>query len=143
MPASLNDINVLGCSPVLQELYDDQTSKCEYFINEHVYKIEYYLSDGIYAKWMTFVKTIPFPQGAKKKLFIDHEELIRKDVEHAFGVLQARFAIVRGPVRLVDKKEISFIIRTCAILHNMIVGDEQNNNELVFDYDVVDGIVRS
>ena len=44
-----------------------------------------------------FFNTIPHPQGEKRKLFSKYQESQRKDVERAFGVLQARFAIVRGP----------------------------------------------
>ena len=49
----------------------------------------YYLANGIDPKWATFVKTIPAPQGEKRKLFAKAQEAYRKDVEHAFGVLQA------------------------------------------------------
>ena len=59
--------------------------------------MRYYLADDIYPKWVIFVKTIPSLQGQKRKLFAIAEEAYRKDVERAFGVLQARFAIVRGP----------------------------------------------
>jgi hypothetical protein len=37
-------------------------------------------------------------------LFAQNQEGARKDVEHAFGVLQARFAIVREPGRMWKKK---------------------------------------
>lgn len=59
----------------------------------------YYLADGIYPEWSTLVKTIPAPRGNKNKYFAQQQERVRKDVERAFGVLQARFAIVRGPAR--------------------------------------------
>jgi len=39
----------------------------------------------------------PLPQGAKAKLFAECQESVRKEVERAFGILQARFAIIRGP----------------------------------------------
>ena len=41
--------------------------------------------------------------------------------------LQARFAIVRGPTRLLEEEEIGVIMRACVILHNMIVEDERDN----------------
>ena len=62
-------------------------SSVNYSINGHDYTMGYYLTDGIYLKWATFVKTIPVPQGQKWKLFAVAEEAFRKDLECAFGVL--------------------------------------------------------
>ena len=95
----------------------------------------YYLSDGSYPRWATFVKTIPLPQGAKAKSLSERQESVRKDVERAFGVLQARFAIIRGPARNMDKAELGMVMKACIILHNMIVEDERNSYDLSFDYD--------
>jgi hypothetical protein len=139
MPGSLNDINVLDRSPIFQELYEDRAPKCEYIVNGHQYNMGYFLSDGIYPKWATFVKTIPFPQGPKAKLFAERQEAVRKDVERAFGVLQARFAIVRGPSRMMEEEDMGVVMKACVILHNMIVEDERDNYELAFDYDVAEG----
>ena len=61
----------------------------------------------------TFVKTIPIPQGPKKKLIAERQESVRKNVERAFGVLQARFAIVHGPARLMDQRKIGIIMSMC------------------------------
>ncbi|XP_057795297.1 uncharacterized protein LOC131011539 [Salvia miltiorrhiza] len=52
------------------------------------------------------------------------QEAARKDIERAFGVLQARWAIVKGPARLWSKEAMSDIMFTCIILHNMIIEDE-------------------
>jgi hypothetical protein len=84
----------------------------------------YYLADGIYPSWATFVKTISQPQGNKNKYFAKAQEAVRKDVEQAFGVLQARFAIVRGPARLWDMEALAYIMKSCVIMHNMIIEDE-------------------
>jgi len=65
-PGSINDLNALDCSSVFQELNEDGASKCEYMINGRKYNIEYYLSDDIYPKWATFVKTICLPQGQRE-----------------------------------------------------------------------------
>ena len=47
-------------------------------------------------------------------------------------MLQARFAIVRGPTRFWHQEDLSFIMKACIILHNMIIEDERvDDNELV------------
>ena len=74
----------------------------------------------------TFIQSIPIPQGPKAVLFAQHQEAVRKDVERAFGVLQARFAIVKNPALFWDKVKIGKIMRACIILHNMIVEDERD-----------------
>ncbi|XP_018854897.2 uncharacterized protein LOC109017023 [Juglans regia] len=99
---------------------------CNYTINGHEYTMGYYLADGIYPSWATLVKTIPSPQGNKKKHFAACQESTRKDVERAFGVLQGRFAIVRGPARFFRPEVLKDIMYACIILHNMIVEEERH-----------------
>ncbi|XP_019177738.1 PREDICTED: uncharacterized protein LOC109172944 [Ipomoea nil] len=97
-----------------------------YVIQGKVYDTGYYLADGIYPKWSTLVQTIHQPLGPKKKLFAMMQEACRKDVERAFGVLQSRFAIVKGPVRFWDKHVLHDIMTSCIIMHNMIIEDERD-----------------
>ncbi|XP_074326657.1 uncharacterized protein LOC141664598 [Apium graveolens] len=84
------------------------------------------VDDYVRIEWPTFVKTIPRPQGEKRKLFSKYQESRRKDVERAFGVLQSRFAILCGPARFWDRADLAKIMRACIILHNMIVEDERD-----------------
>ncbi|XP_050246461.1 uncharacterized protein LOC126694312 [Quercus robur] len=101
----------------------------------------YYLADGIYPKWSTFVKTISSPLGDKRKLFAKTQEAYRKGVERAFGVLQARFAIVRGPARFFYQETLHDIMKVCIILHNMIIENELDEAEAAdFDYEQIDEI---
>ena len=74
-------------------------------------------------------------QGPKAVFFAQHQEAVRKDVERAFGVLQARFAIVKNPALSWDKVKIGKIMRACIIFHNMIVEDKQDEYT---QYDVSD-----
>ena len=97
-----NDINVLAQSPVFDELLQGKSSKCTYWVNGTQYEGSYYLADGIYPRWSTFVKTVPHPQSEKEKHFAMCQEGCRKDVERCFGILQARWAIVRAAARLFD-----------------------------------------
>ena len=66
------------------------------------------------------------------KLFAAAQEACRKDVERAFGVRQAHFAIVCGPARFFHLETLQKIMKACIILHNMIVEDEQDDNEVVY-----------
>ncbi|XP_033147804.1 uncharacterized protein LOC103867821 [Brassica rapa] len=100
--------------------------KVKFKVNNHTYRMAYYLTDGIYPNWATFIQSIKLPQGPKAELFAERQESTRKDVERAFGVLQSRFAIVKNPALLWDKEKIGKIMRTCVILHNMIVEDERH-----------------
>jgi len=134
MPRSLNDINVLDRSPIFTALTEGRTAPVNYTINGHEYTMGYYLADEIYPNWSTFVKTIPRPLGAKRKYFPSKQESARKDVERAFGVLQSRFAIVRGPVRYWDEETLANIMKACIIMHNMIIEDEGAMN-LGFDHE--------
>ncbi|XP_048611876.1 uncharacterized protein LOC111211738 [Brassica napus] len=65
-------------------------------------------------------------KGPKAEKFAQKQESVRKDVERAFGVLQSKFAIVKNPALQWDKEKIGKIMRTCVILHNMIVENERH-----------------
>ncbi|XP_056686023.1 uncharacterized protein [Spinacia oleracea] len=66
------------------------------------------------------------PQLQKRKRFADRQAHVRKEVERAFGVLQARFAIIRQPSLAYDEDILTHIIKVCLIMHNMIVEDERD-----------------
>ena len=125
-PGTLNDINVLDRSPVFDDVEKGNAPKVNFFVNGHKYNMTYYLADGIYPSYPTFVKSIRLPITEQDKLFAKYQEACRKDVERAFGVLQARFQIIREPARMWDIGDLAIIMRTCIILHHMIVEDERD-----------------
>ncbi|KAI3521391.1 hypothetical protein L1887_10854 [Cichorium endivia] len=102
-PGSCNDINVLHRSPVFSDVLAGRAPNVSYNVNGREYNRAYYLTDGIYPSWAAFVKSITSPLLRKHKLFAQHQEAARKDVERAFGVLQARFAFIRHPCLVWDK----------------------------------------
>ncbi|XP_028065514.1 uncharacterized protein LOC114268531 [Camellia sinensis] len=122
-------------SPLFSDLAQGKAPIVHYTVNGHSYDMGYYLADGIYPQWATLVQTISSPQGAKRQHFAMMQESARKDVERAFGVLQSRFTIIGGVVRFWDPKMLANIMKTCIILHNMIVEDEREEH-LDFDYEI-------
>ena len=64
------------------------------------------------------------------------QEAARKDVERGFGVLQARWAIVRHPARTWSIQTMHELMSCCVIMHNMIVEDERpdGNDENGWDF---------
>ena len=56
-------------------------------------------------------------------------------------MLQARFAIVRGPARFFYQETLQDIMKAFVILHNMIIEDERDEVEAVdFNYEQIDEI---
>ena len=54
-------------------------------------------------------------------------------------MLQARFVIVHGPARFFYGEMLQDIMKTCVVLHNMIVEDERDvNEEMKLDYEQID-----
>ena len=80
---------MLNQSSVIDDVLQGRVSPGRFTFNGTPYNMEYYIVDGIYPDWVTFVKTIPMPQGPKRKLFAKCQEATRKDVEQAFGVLKS------------------------------------------------------
>jgi hypothetical protein len=97
-----------------------------YEINGYPYNKCYYLADGIYPDWSTFVKIICEPAEEKNRRFAKRQEACMKDVEHAFGVLQSRWAIIRHPARTWSAEVMWEVVTACVIMHNMIVNDERD-----------------
>ena len=107
---SNNDINVLNNSNLFTEVLHGRAPEVQFMVNGNEYNMGYYLTDGIYPEWATFVKSVHRPLSAKDKLFAQKQEGARKDVECAFGVLQARFAILRNPARMWQSETLSQIM---------------------------------
>ncbi|XP_076944613.1 protein ANTAGONIST OF LIKE HETEROCHROMATIN PROTEIN 1-like [Bidens hawaiensis] len=123
---SNNDINVLNQSPVFNQLLEGNAPQCNFIVNGNEYTQGYSLADGIYPEWSTLVKSFVYPpnNNLKMQYFKRRQESCRKDVERAFGVLQSRWAIIRGPGRSTSIPVLGDIMHACIILHSMIVEDE-------------------
>ncbi|GJV82013.1 ALP1-like protein isoform X1 [Tanacetum coccineum] len=131
MAGANNDINVLDNSPLFDDLLNDTAPVLPYEVNGVGYEKGYYLADGIYPQWATFVKSFTVANDAKHAYFKRRQEGARKDVERAFGVLQGRWGIIQQPARAYEVNNIRRIMYSCIIMHNMILKDQKMR---VFDW---------
>ena len=69
MAGSNNDLNVLGASPLFNDILQGKAPNMPYVINGREYNHGYYLADGIYPEYATFVKSSTYPADEKRKLF--------------------------------------------------------------------------
>ncbi|XP_074306457.1 uncharacterized protein LOC141641704 [Silene latifolia] len=82
---------------ILEAVASGIAPEVTYNMNGHTYNKGYYLTDGIYPKWAIFIPAIRLPLSQEDELFTKRQESVRKDVERAFGVLEACFAIIQRP----------------------------------------------
>ncbi|GKC56901.1 RNA-directed DNA polymerase, eukaryota [Tanacetum coccineum] len=94
--------DVLYGSPLFDDEIADISSECPFVVNGHAYRKGYYLADGIYPAWSTFVKTFSVARDEKSLKFKRVQEAARKDIERAFGVLQAITYMFRDCVERCD-----------------------------------------
>ncbi|GJR62954.1 ALP1-like protein [Tanacetum coccineum] len=85
MAGANNDINVLDNSSLFDDLLDDLAPVVPYVVNGVQYRNGYYLADGIYPEWASFVKSFTVATDPKHTYFKQRQESARKDVERAFG----------------------------------------------------------
>lgn len=144
-----NDLNVLAVSPLVQDIV---RGKFKFSLTDEYSLIGggvprkrlYFLGDGIYPSWPLFVKPIHHPVDEHERTFTKNQEAIRKDIERCFGVLQARFGVLRRENRRWDVNEVVGISNACVVLHNMLVNlislgglnaEENDGNVLTELYD--------
>lgn len=94
-------------------------------INGQQYNMTYYLIDGIYPKWATFIQLFTCPYTRKDKLFAEYQEADQKDVEIGFGGATIWFAIFQKPSLAWDADILNDIMLSCIIMHNMIIEEER------------------
>ncbi|KAJ9566885.1 hypothetical protein OSB04_002851 [Centaurea solstitialis] len=127
-PGAMNDLNVLNHSPIFEDVYNGIAPDRTFQVNGATYKHEYYLGDGIYHEWATFVKAFSYPEDDKRIKFKGAQEAARKDIERAFGILRKRWNIIKQPSRFMEIPTMRKVMYACIILHNMIL---ENKNKAI------------
>ncbi|XP_057793118.1 uncharacterized protein LOC131009728 [Salvia miltiorrhiza] len=139
---SNNYINVLNSSTLFNDRLEGRAPPITYQVNNSYYMSGFYLIDDFYLDRPTFVKSPPFSSDENNRRFKMMQEAAHKDIERAFGMLQARWTIIKGPTRLWKKEELSNIMFMCIILHNVIIQDE-GEHASKWEEDVTDEALSS
>lgn len=101
---SLNDLNILNLSPLLESLVDGSFTELEqssglvpFDVAGNEFNRLFALVDGIYPPYSRFVKGIQLPLREPEKRYTACQEAARKDIECPFGVLQSCFQVMARP----------------------------------------------
>ncbi|CDF38544.1 unnamed protein product [Chondrus crispus] len=129
-PGSLNDLNVLNMSSTMASVLEGKhPPRFSFVVDGTTYNTPYYFADGIYPSWAMFIKTLRKSSSPEAKRFSAAQEAVRKDIERAFGVLVARFHILKAPCLLRDRTTMASVMRACIIMHNMVVESRRDDYE--------------
>ena len=123
-PGALNNLNILDRSPLLVKLVHAESPSVHFTVNGNVYQYMYWLGDSIYPQYACFVLTFATPQTRMQNMFASAQEAKRKDIERAFGMLQAKFHILTSSCRLWERQTMKIYIHTRVICHNLVLEDK-------------------
>jgi hypothetical protein len=79
------------------------------------------------------VPSIKHPQDGAPRHFAKIQETSWKDIEHTFGVLQARWHMLTVGFWLWEKADVMRLMQCCIILHNMILEEQSPNGTFMND----------
>ncbi|GJQ98854.1 ALP1-like protein [Tanacetum coccineum] len=129
-----NDITVLHHSPLFDDLLADNEPVAPYVVNGQPFDKGYYLADGIYPQWSTFVKSFTVARDEKNDVWLLKKKKrrsgkCRKDVEKgiwcsytrtmAFIIASTGYAISEaGEIYICPQQNIlrTWVDAICAIL---------------------------
>lgn len=142
MPGSMNDINVVEASTIMSKIAEGSfPPPCEYLICGVRRNKPYWFCDGIYPKAPFFICSVCEPTSKKEKLFASVQEAIRKDIERAFGVLQAKWNIISRPSKFMTVDIMADVMRCVIILHNMCVEERETFGLNIDEDDEMDEVI--
>ncbi|XP_023764609.1 uncharacterized protein LOC111913112 [Lactuca sativa] len=90
---SNNDMNILDQSLIFDDILSGKALDAPFTVNGNEYKFDYYLMNGIYPTYSTFIKVFRHPLTPRDTIF-KRKQGARKVVECAFGVLKSKWHMV-------------------------------------------------
>nr|GEU46127.1 hypothetical protein [Tanacetum cinerariifolium] len=84
VPGANNDLNVLYGSSLFDDLLADKAPEAPFQVNRKTYEKGYYLADGIYPQWATFVRAFSIDRDQKTMKFKRVREKILKELLESY-----------------------------------------------------------
>jgi hypothetical protein len=76
----------------------------------------------------------PKSRGLKRKQLCQFTKVYtKKDVESCFGVIYAKWSMITYPCRVWTVSDMTDVMYTCVIMHNVIIEDDNDNDHPIFD----------
>jgi hypothetical protein len=121
-----NDKTITVNDPFCVSVIHGKLSQVEYCLyNEHGQRTRahggYFIVDGGYQNIACFVDPLSDAITLSEIKWSEYLTSVRKDVECTFGILKARFRILKYPLRYENLTMLTNIVKCCAILHNMLL----------------------
>ena len=131
--ATNNDLTMIDSSPLFNDIFTSSfpfrlLSPYRIGSSDEERALPYFLVDGIYPDWPFFAKPISTPTNSAERLYTSVQEATRKDIERCFGVLQARFNVLRQENKMWYLDQIVTQSQACVIIHNLIVTMQKNGD---------------
>ena len=130
-PARFNDKTLVLFDYFVNRLHDGKCDDLHQFtlmdfgpngeIIHTKYKGCYVIVDNGYLNWSVTVPPLKQTSVRSEIRFSQWLESLRKDVECAFGILKARWRVLKSGIRLEGIKNCDRIWLTCCALHNMLL----------------------
>ncbi|KAJ9567906.1 hypothetical protein OSB04_003872 [Centaurea solstitialis] len=94
-------LHVVNQSPIFNDLFENKAPDSSFVANGTHYNHGYYLADGIYPEWTTFVKAFRYPTEVPRLHFTTRQESARKDIKRTFATLKSKWHVVARPTRVI------------------------------------------
>lgn len=81
----------------------------------------WFICDNGYHRWSCLMSPFAYCSSEEKIRWSEWVESVRKDIECFFGIVKARFRLLRDGIQYHNADEITNIFHVCCILHNMLL----------------------
>ena len=83
------------------------------------------ICDNGYHQWPVLQFPAKYPESDEMAYWSKRLESVRKDAERTFGIIKKRFFILCAPLKWRKKESCENVIKTTAILHNMLLHHDE------------------